>query len=73
MHTVLDRLCGHVFRGEAVIEGVVRPGLGNLPVLAKLAVQVAAAVAMEKDRLEGRTWKKGFFSMGSTWTAHGLP
>jgi hypothetical protein len=31
------------------------------------------AVAMENDRVDGSTWKKGFFSTGSTCTAQGFP
>ena len=31
------------------------------------------AVARENERVAGSTWKKGFFSMGSTCTAQGFP
>ena len=42
----------------------------------QLAEEVAQMVFLKLARKAaalGRKWKKGFFSIGSTWTAHGLP
>jgi len=56
----LDRLV----RREPVVEGIVRPGLGNLPVLAELAAEVAAGGGQRKGKGARQNMVEGFLLDG---------
>ena len=54
----------HFFRGQVEVVGLFRPGLGDFPILAELAVQVAARGGDGKREAPGQDVEEGFFFNG---------
>ena len=54
----------HFFRGQVEVVGLFRPGLGDFPILAELAVQVAAGGGDGKRLAPGQDVEEGFFFNG---------
>ena len=54
----------HFIRGQVEVIGLLRPGLGDFPILAELAVQVAARGGDGKREAPGQEVKEGFLFNG---------